>query len=277
MTNYTDERLSDDLEITEPTTDAPAENNNNNTSNKIGDMIDNVNDVVDTVHKVSKISWRTLVNSFCKGIIILVFILFVSSTVYVVTHTDDVFQWIGDRVTFSQSSTHDKNYNYRLEVLGPAVSSLLKDMYYDTPNVDRVFVMEFHNGGSNTIGIPFCKGSIYYDYFDANSLGTLQSSWTDVKLTNFFGQVCQSGLWEGNVDIACDPASRFNDPSFYKRVSESGITYLAIQVIYNTKGEKIGILGMSCTDDPNDDTGILSTLSKYAQRISYEYSKVSCN
>lgn len=239
----------------------------------VNDTLDNINNAVTTVHKVSKIKWKTIWNWLFKGIVIAVGVLFITFIISIVHYRHDIIKWIGDAYVNAQVTVHDKNYNNRLNTLTPKITETLKDMYYEVPGAEMCFMMEFHNGGNNIANIPFCKGTVTYNWGNVNSGITIDGAvWSGVQLTNFFSQVCKYGTWRGYVTDINNEDSIFNDPSFYKRASESGIAWLSVQVIYNAKGEKIGILGVCCNSRPEDTEQLNQILIKYSQYVSREYS-----
>lgn len=242
-------------------------------SDAVNKVLDNINTAVDTVHKVSKIRWRHLLDSAFKCIFIAAMITTIAFIISIVHYRHDIIKWFGDSYVSIQSTNHDKNYNSRLTTLTPNITQTLKDMYFETPGAERTFMMEFHNGGNNIANIPFCKGTVTYDYFNTNQGSSIIGDvWNGVQLTNFFSYVCKVGAWRGYIEEINDPDAVFNDPSFYKRTSESGIIWMSVQVIYNDKGEKIGILGVCCDEQPRNTEQLNQILIKYSQRISREYS-----
>lgn len=245
-----------------PTTD---DRNNKNT-----DIFDRVDTVLTTVKTVKKFSWKDLTDGVFKIIFIVMGILFISFGTWGITHVDDIIKYFINKSTDIQTEQHDQRFFHRMEVTS-AINAQLKNMYNECVDVDRIYIIEFHNGSSNLSDLPFCHGTMTYEFCaPGGDVIPMKDNWGNIKLENFFNEVCHDTLWCGTTDdVKCI------DERFYFKLKTNNIEYLEMVALFSPSGKPIGVMGIGTgTRDVTSEQIINNKkiLLKYSQAIATELS-----
>lgn len=212
--------------------DAPQQNDTK-------DMLTRVGSVLDTVNRVKKFSWRDLIDGVFKIMFVIVGVLFISLGTWGVTHVDDIIKYFIDKSTTIQTEQHDQRFFHRMEVTA-AINAQLKNMYNECTELDRIYIIEFHNGSSNLSDLPFCHGTMTYEFCNPNpSVIPMKDNWGNISLGNFFNTVCHDTLWMGSVDDVSEI-----DEKFYFKLKTNNIEYLEMVALYSPSGKPIGVMGI---------------------------------
>lgn len=227
--------------------------------------------VLDTVKKVRKFSWKDLIDGMFKIMFLIICVLGISFGWYCIQHTDDIIKYFIDRGTAIQTEQHDQRFFQRME-MSRTIKFRLDNMYREVTDVDRIYIIEFHNGSSNLADLPFCRGTMTYEYFDEsrNDICGMKDNWGNINLGNFFNTVCAETRWSGSVDDV-----REIDVQFYHKLMVNDIKNLAMVTLYNPYGKPIGVMGIGTgskkvSKETNDKN--MRVLLKYSQSISTELS-----
>ena len=141
---------------------------------------------------------------------------------------------------------HDAKMQQRREIK-PYVMDLLKTTLEES-KAGRAFVIELHNGSSNTAGLPFVHGSMTYEAV-SRDIEPVDEDYQNISLTRYsFSEYLHShDLWYGNID-------EFSalDPKMGKRMGSNGAKYLVITTIRSETNE-IGYFGFIYYDTKNHD------------------------
>lgn len=240
-----------------------------NGKTEVEEIAGRIGTVLDTVNKVRKFSWKDIIDGMFKIIFLIVCILGISFGWYAVKHTDDIIRYFIDRSTAIQTEQHDQRFFRRMEK-SKTINLQLKNMLRDSEGVDRVYIIEFHNGSSNLVDLPFCHGTMTYEYFDdtKSNLNNIKDNWGNINLGNFFNEVCNNAKWMGDVEEV-----KNIDNIFYYKLKANDIEYLEMVALYNHNGKPIGVMGIGTEsknmseDKANKNMRILI---KYSQSISAE-------
>ena len=143
---------------------------------------------------------------------------------------------------------HEQKMEQRRNIK-PYVTELLKNTLEQT-KAGRAFVIELHNGSSNTAGLPFVHGSMTYEVV-ANGIEPVDEDYQNLSLTRFaFSEYLHKhDLWYGNID-----EFSLMDNKMAKRMANNGSKYLVITTIRSETNE-IGYFGFIYYDSKNHTCG----------------------
>lgn len=143
---------------------------------------------------------------------------------------------------------HDEKMKQRRRIK-PYIMKLLETTLNETES-GRAFVIELHNGSSNTAGLPFVHGSMTYEVV-AHGIDPVDEDYQNISLTrySFAEYLHQHGLWYGNIE----EFTRI-DPKLGKRIGNNGGKYIVVTTIKSDTNE-IGYFGFIYYDSMNHSYG----------------------
>ena len=170
---------------------------------------------------------------------------------------------IFDKYRAYDDQKHTESFNYRMKST-KTVQLMLKECLYETGGI-RCFIVEMHNGKTNSSGLSFNYGSMTYEV-DADSVFSIQEDYSEFSLEryNLISYVYENGYWCGNVEDMCDI-----DEKLSMKLRANDTYGVAISMIYGTKNE-IGFIGISFDENgcmTHDHTEVKKLLTKYAMQI----------
>lgn len=261
------EDCAQDIESSDQSSSDKLSDRNQSTVNDIADKIETV---ISTIDKVRKFSWRDLANGFMKIIFLIACIIVISFGWYGVTHTEEIIKYYIEQENTIRTEQHDKRFYQRLEK-SKTINLQLKNMYEETIDVDRIYIIEFHNGSSNLADLPFCYGSTTYEFYSNTELTGSKDHWSNIEniqLGNLFNEVCSKAKWIGSVDDV-----RRIDNKFYHKLASSDVEHIGMVALYNSFGKPIGVVGIETTKVKVTEAEAnknMKVLLKYSQIISSE-------
>lgn len=137
-----------------------------------------------------------------------------------------------------QFELHKEEMEKRRQIK-PDVSELLKNTLSEM-NADRAFVIELHNGSSNTSGLPFVHCSMTYEE-DAMDVESVDEDYQNITLSRFNlpEYLHKHSLWFGDM-------TEFSkiDKKASIRLRQNNVSYLVIATIKSDNNE-IGYFGFT--------------------------------
>lgn len=187
-----------------------------------------------------------------------IFFVFFSYMAYIAVNPSVVFE----RYEKYVSELHSNSIDYRMES-SPIIRAYLNELALET-GAERAYILEFHNGKSNTTGLQWQFGDLT---FINDGTDDISDEIQNVSLSryNFANVIHKNGYWVGGIDEIINI-----DERFYNRMRLNGGVYYAFQMIYGSEMKEIGILGISFTDESKipDRNVALMAVRKYASAIS---------
>lgn len=184
---------------------------------------------------------------------------------YTASHMDKII----DKVVQIQEERHRNEHSAALEFrlkIKPQVDNVLKSSLDDL-KADRAFIVEMHNGNSNSSGLPFLYGEMTYETA-REGVDDIDNQYTNVNLSRIPLSLYleNNKFWLGS----CDDLAKI-DKKLAARCFSNDMQYLAICTIYGTNNE-IGYYGVSYTSTSikNKPTkeAILKSLLISSQKLS---------
>ena len=264
--NEVSDEISDDISVD----DSHDSNRTQHSQSTVNDITDRIETVISTIDKIKRFSWKDLVDGLLKIIFLIACIIVISFGWYGVTHTEDLIKYYIKQENTIRTEQHDKRFYQRLEK-SKTINLQLKNMYVETVCVDRIYIIEFHNGSTNLADLPFCYGSTTYEYYaNENSQGG-KDHWSNIEniqLGNLFNEVCSKAKWMGSIEDV-----KLLDNKFYHKLAGSDVTYVGMVALYNSFGKPIGVIGIETTSANITEVQSnknMKVLLKYSQIISSE-------
>jgi outer membrane protein OmpA-like peptidoglycan-associated protein len=157
---------------------------------------------------------------------------------------------------------HAQSFNYRMKS-SKTVSLMLKDMLGELGGI-RAFVIEMHNGKSNSTGLSFNYGSQTYEEL-ADNIESVREDYSDFSLDRYpiIMKIYDEGYWAGTVEDM-----KKIDKRLALKLESNDAYYIAVTTIYGMKSE-IGFLGITFSKDSFKNTpDMQNKLRKYATQLS---------
>lgn len=153
--------------------------------------------------------------------------------------------WVGtnqDRVIeqffANKDKEHTKLMEYRKEI-APDVKLHLNRLLIDL-DMDRAFILEFHNGQVNPAGLPFHYGEMTYEEVKDN-VSYVGDDYDNLSLSrfNFIDYLYQQKIWAGSIDSLMKI-----DEKLAFRLRSNDVRYVAMILLRDNKQE-LGFLGVT--------------------------------
>src|SRR5574344_417951 len=211
-------------------------------------------------------TWNTIMG-------VMIFLLF-GISVYLVSNIDNIFSNVFEynmkKIEQEQVDKHSAKQNLRREI-SPKVTSILREVIIET-GAERSFVLECHNGVSNSMGIPFNYADMTYEQTNGSAMN-IKDEFNSVLLSKYTlsDEVHAEGCWYGTLNEMKKIA-----PRLASRVSGCNGEYVAIAALYDESGNEFGVVGFSYSDSTKvpEKLNISSILNKNSQKISQVFSQV---
>lgn len=195
---------------------------------------------------------------------LILLLLFLFSMYYVqVAATQVGSKQANEQITEERIREHDEQMTVRKEIK-PRVDNILTNVLLKT-NADRAFVIELHNGSSNTAGLPFVHCSMTYEE-DRDSIENIDEDYQNLSLSRFrFPQYLHKNkFWMGPID-------EFHsiDEKMASRMKTNGATYMVISTI-ETETNELGYFGFTYCDGkiPRDMKNVTAQMTSSVQKLS---------
>jgi hypothetical protein len=187
-----------------------------------------------------------------------ILMIFVSYATYLSFNPSVIFE----RYDKYETERHYEMFDYRMQNL-PYVQNNLNLLLNETEAI-RTFVIELHNGKTNSAGLSFNYGTISYEALSDGVL-SIREDYSDFSLDRYplLVKVYNDGFWCGGVK----KLSTIDNRLAHKVCANDG-TYIALATIYGIRSE-IGFVGVTFDGDVNiSETELRKLLTKYASMIS---------
>lgn len=260
------DEVSDDISVD----DSQDRDHTQPTQPTVNDIADRIETVISTIDKIKSFSWKDLADGLLKIIFLIACIIVISFGWYGVTHTEEIIKYYIEQENTIRTEQHDKRFYQRMEK-SKTISLQLKNMYAETDEVDRIYIIEFHNGSSNLADLPFCYGSTTYEYYANNNSQSCKDHWSNIEniqVGALFNEVCSKAKWIGSTEDV-----RHIDNKFYHKLASSDVAYVGMVALYNSFGKPIGVMGIETTKENVTEAQSnknMKVLLKYSQIISSE-------
>ena len=155
---------------------------------------------------------------------------------------------------------HKKSVEYRMKST-PIIINYLNSLAVET-NAHRAFIMEYHNGKSNSTGLQWQFADLTFsnDNTDHNMYNYVDMPLTDSPHTLYLHR---NTFFVGNLEEL-----RIIDKKLSLRMESNDYVYTAMMMIYGKNLEPIGYLALSFREIPNKDTNCInSIMHKYITAI----------
>ena len=155
---------------------------------------------------------------------------------------------------------HKKSVEFRMKST-PIIINYLNSLAIET-NAHRAFIMEYHNGKSNSTGLQWQFADLTFsnDNTDHNMYNYVDMSLTDSPHTLYLHR---NTFFVGSIEEL-----RIVDKKLSLRMESNDYVYVAMMMIYGKNLEPIGYLALSFRETPNKDTNCLnSIMHKYITGI----------
>lgn len=186
-----------------------------------------------------------------------IMMLFISYATYLSFNPSILFE----RYEKYELEQHYEMFDYRMNSI-PYVQTNLNSLLHET-DATRAYIIELHNGKSNSAGLSFNYGTLTYESNVEGSY-SIREDYTEFSLERYplLVKIYHDGFWCGNVE----ELSLIDKRLAHKMCANDG-AYLAIAMIYGIKSE-IGFLGITFSQEPEDKTNLRKILAKHSSMIS---------
>ena len=194
------------------------------------------------------------------GVIIIIVLLIILVSIY------KFGPQIYDKWKHKEYEDHHKRMMHGIRK-GPQVQSVLRK-YLPLIKCDHLFVGEFHNGTSSIVGIPYMKLDIIFEHI------TPKFHENDCLLVRLYeNEYVQTHdqlpglLFQHNSIIYTLEELEYLDEQLYFRMKSRGVKVMALNLVYNTQGIPVGIVGCFNFGDKQIDMNELVKCSKEIENI----------
>jgi hypothetical protein len=155
-----------------------------------------------------------------------------------------------------------ESFNYRMKTM--KMMNLMMERILEDMKGQRCFIIELHNGKTNSTGLSFNYGSLTYEH-TADSVSSIMEEYIDFTIDRYqlLSYVYENGHWEGSTE-----EMRIIDHKLSMRLESNDSYYICIATIFGVKSE-IGFLGITYNKKPNIP---ISTLQNKMMRFAAELS-----
>ena len=146
---------------------------------------------------------------------------------------------IVDNVFAQKEEEHEAALEQRKKI-DPEIRLILKELLVET-GANRAFVIEFHNGTSNSHGLSFFYGEMPYEEVTPGTM-SIDEDYQNINLSRFpfCTYLCDHNFWCGSMEELMKI-----DKKFTLRLVSNDVNYLAIRTMYGSNGKEIGFLGIT--------------------------------
>ena len=207
----------------------------NNTEGGSSTNIKAAHAFLDLLDRIKALGWRGILDGILK---LLFIVCFAMGLKFIINPRPTVEYYISLQEKI-QDERHQELINKRVANT-PKINDEL-NLLQATLDVDRTFIIEFHNGTNNMAMLPFWWGDMTYE-FVRNDVYGVRDNWLNISLTRytFLTALIENNCWCGSVqDVAKI------DEGFAKKLIADDVTYVAFILLYNTDGKPLGILGVA--------------------------------
>lgn len=160
-----------------------------------------------------------------------------------------------EKYVLQERNYHDEGIDRRAQV-DPIIRKHLTKLLYTT-ECDRVYVIETHNGTSNSSGLPFKYGEMSYEEI-SNHTYEVSNEYTNINISRYeiFSYLTDYKYFIGTIEDL-----RIIDNKMANKMEANDVKIVAFKLI-NGPDKPLGILGISYTDcDENFDRNkLISTI-----------------
>jgi len=154
------------------------------------------------------------------------------------------------------------------------VNDMLDNIQYDL-NADRIYIFQYHNGGSNIAGIPFVRCTNTHERCEIGiepHINTYQN--LPIAMYGFRHDLIAAGL---TITVADIENIRESDKSGYNLMKAQGIKSLYVKGLFGLDNTPIGFLGIDYIREKKELTSEqLVALEAAVQRLSGCMQVVGC-
>lgn len=136
---------------------------------------------------------------------------------------------------------HSEQMEVRKEIK-PMVDNVLMNVLQST-DADRAFILELHNGSSNTAGLPFVHCTMTYEV-NRDSIENIDEDYQNLSLSrfNFPSYLHKYKYWMGTIE-----EFKKVDNKMATRMETNGANYMVISTI-ETETNELGYFGFTYCD-----------------------------
>ena len=134
------------------------------------------------------------------------------------------------------------------------INDLLKSYMYNTPDVDRIFYIEFHNSIKGLDKLPYVYGSFRYEFTRSGTISYMSDEFKDdfmISKYPIFDYLYQNKSFCGDLD----------DLKMLDERSSIMLSYCNIQhmemILLENDGMPVGVLGVTLTKHINNESDLL--------------------
>lgn len=168
-----------------------------------------------------------------------------------------------EQVTEERATEHEEQMSIRKNIQ-PQVENILREVL-DKTGADRAWVIELHNGSSNTAGLPFVHCTMTYEV-DGDSIESIDEDYQNLSLSRFkFPQYLHKNkVWYGTID-----EFKQVDKKMANRMIVNGANYMVISTI-ETSTNELGYFGFTYCNGkiPSNKAIIASETATSIQKLS---------
>ena len=218
---------------------------------------------LDLLDRIKVLGWKGILDGILK---LLFLVCFAMGLNFVINPRPTIEYYISLQEKI-QDERHQELINKRVANT-PKINDEL-NLLQATLDVDRAFIIEFHNGTNNMAMLPFWWGDMTYEVVRNDVFG-VRDNWLNISLTRytFLTALIENNCWCGSVqDVAKI------DEGFAKKLIADDVTHVAFILLYNTDGKPLGILGVANIEEHKEhvhninNATVSKNLVKFAQII----------
>ena len=168
-----------------------------------------------------------------------------------------------EQSTEAKATEHEEQMSIRKNIQ-PQVENILREVLLKT-GADRAWVIELHNGSSNTAGLPFVHCTMTYEV-DKDSIESIDEDYQNLSLSRFKFPLYlhKNKVWYGTIE-----EFKQIDKKIANRMVTNGASYMVISTI-ETDTNELGYFGFTyCNGNmPKSKSVIVSETATSIQKLS---------
>ena len=168
-----------------------------------------------------------------------------------------------EQATEAKATEHEEQMSIRKNIQ-PQVENILREVLLKT-GADRAWVIELHNGSSNTAGLPFVHCTMTYEV-DRDSIESIDEDYQNLSLSRFKFPLYlhKNKVWYGTTE-----EFKQVDKKMANRMATNGASYMVISTI-ETDTNELGYFGFTyCNlNMPKSKSVIISETATSIQKLS---------
>lgn len=157
-----------------------------------------------------------------------------------------------EQITEENATEHEEQMSIRKNIQ-PQIENILMETLLKT-GADRAWVIELHNGSSNTAGLPFVHCTMTYEV-DKDSIESIDEDYQNLSLSRFKFPLYlhKNKIWYGTIEEFIQV-----DKKLANRLAVNGVSYMVISTIETTTNE-LGYFGFTyCNGNMPSDKNIMA-------------------